>query len=43
MASSNATWTSVVPDGGRAALLTVAGDAVADPAKAGNLFDVDMD
>jgi hypothetical protein len=34
---------SVVADAGRAPLLTVAGDAVADPAKAGKLFDVDMD
>ena len=34
---------TVVADASRAALLAVAGDAVADLAKAGELFDVDMD
>jgi hypothetical protein len=34
---------AVLADPGRAALLSVAGDAVADLAKAGQLFDVDMD
>jgi hypothetical protein len=34
---------TVVADAGRAALLTVAGDVVADPVKAGQLLDVDVD
>ena len=34
---------TVVADASRAALLAVAGDAVADLSKAGELFDVDMD
>ncbi len=34
---------TVVADSSRAALLAAAGDAVTDPAKAGKLFDVDMD
>ena len=34
---------TVVADASRAALLAVAGDAMTDPAKAGKLFDVDMD
>jgi hypothetical protein len=34
---------TVVADASRAALLAVAGDAMTDLAKAGKLFDVDMD